>query len=87
VLALAYGAAADVVSQHATQLAGKVVVDITNPVDFATFDDLAVSAGTSAAQLIAALVPSARPQGLQHQLRRARDRHDRRRHHDRSRRR
>jgi predicted dinucleotide-binding enzyme len=60
VLALPYGAAADVVGRYATQLAGKVVVDITNPVDFATFDDLAVPAGTSAAQQIAALVPRAR---------------------------
>ena len=59
VLALPYGAVADVVGQYATQLAGKVVVDITNPLDFTTFDDLAVAAGTSAAQQIAALVPEA----------------------------
>ena len=59
VLALPYGAVADVVGQYATQLDGKVVVDITNPLDFATFDDLAVAAGTSAAQQIAALVPGA----------------------------
>jgi predicted dinucleotide-binding enzyme len=60
VLALPYGAVADVVRQYASQLDGKVVVDITNPVDFATFDDLAVPAGSSAAQEIAALVPGAR---------------------------
>ncbi|CAN5405740.1 NADPH-dependent F420 reductase [soil metagenome] len=60
VLALPYGAVADVVSQYATQLDGKVVVDITNPLDFATFDDLAVAAVTSAAQQVAALVPGAR---------------------------
>src|SRR5450830_455446 len=59
VLALPYGAVADVVGQYATQLDGKVVVDITNPLDFATFDDIAVAAGTSAAQQIAALVPGA----------------------------
>ncbi|HEX5333710.1 MAG TPA: NADPH-dependent F420 reductase [Cellulomonas sp.] len=60
VLALPYGAVADVVGQYATQLDGKVVVDITNPLDFTTFDDLSVASGTSAAQQIAALVPGAR---------------------------
>jgi hypothetical protein len=60
VLALPYGAVADVVGQYASRLDGKVVVDITNPVDFATFDDLAVPAGSSAAEQIAALVPGAR---------------------------
>jgi predicted dinucleotide-binding enzyme len=60
VLALPYGAIADVVGHYAAQLDGKVVVDITNPVDFATFDDLAVPVGSSAAQGIAALIPGAR---------------------------
>src|SRR5256885_1914324 len=41
-------------------LAGKVVVDISNPVDFATFDSLVVPAGTSAAEQIAAAAPGAR---------------------------
>lgn len=48
VLALPYGAVVDVVRQYASQLDGKLVVDITNPVDFATFDDLAAPAGGSA---------------------------------------
>lgn len=60
VLALPYGAVAEVVEQYATELDGKVVVDITNPLDFTTFDDLAVPAGTSAAQELATLVPGAR---------------------------
>ncbi|WP_228313097.1 NADPH-dependent F420 reductase [Streptomyces fungicidicus] len=41
-------------------LAGKVVVDISNPVDFSTFDSLVVEPGTSAAEQIAAAAPGAR---------------------------
>ncbi|WP_448631547.1 NADPH-dependent F420 reductase [Cellulomonas soli] len=41
----------------ARELAGKVVVDITNPLDFATFDSLVVPAGSSAAAQIAAALP------------------------------
>jgi len=36
VLAVPYTAAASVVQQYGDQLAGKIVVDITNPVDFST---------------------------------------------------
>ena len=42
------------------RLAGKVVVDITNPVDFATFDRLVVPADGSATAEIAASLPSSR---------------------------
>jgi NADPH-dependent F420 reductase len=57
VLAVPYGAAADVVSAHGDRLRGKVVVDITNPVDWATFDGLVTPADSSAAEEIAKLVP------------------------------
>jgi NADPH-dependent F420 reductase len=57
VLALPYPAVADVLAQRGEQLAGKVVVDITNPLDFATFDSLAVPADTSATAEIAAALP------------------------------
>src|SRR5215213_10286823 len=60
VLAVPYPAVADVLSQRGDQLAGKVVVDLTNPVDFATFDGLTVPADGSAAAEIAAAVPQAR---------------------------
>ncbi len=60
VLALPYGAVAGVLAQYAGQLDGKVLVDLTNPVDFSTFDSLVVPAGSSAAAQIAALVPTAR---------------------------
>jgi predicted dinucleotide-binding enzyme len=57
VLAVPYGSVADVIAQRGDQLAGKIVVDITNPVDFATFDGLTVPAGSSAAAEIAAKLP------------------------------
>lgn len=57
VLALPYAAVSDVLSQYAGALEGKVVVDITNPVDFATFDSLVVPAGSSAAAVIAEALP------------------------------
>jgi predicted dinucleotide-binding enzyme len=57
VLAVPYGSVADVIARRGAQLAGKVVVDITNPVDFATFDGLTVPADSSAAAEIAAKLP------------------------------
>ncbi|MFI6564082.1 NADPH-dependent F420 reductase [Streptomyces sp. NPDC050534] len=60
VLALPYPAGCDVAAAWADALAGKVVVDISNPVDFTTFDSLTVPPGTSAAEQIAAAAPEAR---------------------------
>ena len=60
VLAVPYGAVADIIATRGDQLAGKVVVDITNPVDFATFDRLVVPADGSATAEIAASLPSSR---------------------------
>ncbi|MGP3966538.1 NADPH-dependent F420 reductase [Streptomyces sp. 6N223] len=54
VLAVPYPAGRDVVAEYGTALTGSVLVDISNPVDFNTLDGLAVPAGTSAAELIAA---------------------------------
>ncbi|UFS58531.1 NADPH-dependent F420 reductase [Subtercola endophyticus] len=58
ILALPYGAVGDVLSTYAGQLDGKTVVDLTNPLDFETFDALVVPVGGSAAAEIAALVPA-----------------------------
>jgi predicted dinucleotide-binding enzyme len=55
VLALPYDAAKEVVARYGAALAGKTVIDITNPIDFTTFDSLVVAPGTSAAEEIAAL--------------------------------
>lgn len=59
ILALPYPAVAEVLAAYSGQLDGKVLVDLTNPLDFATFDDLVVPADGSAAAEIAAQVPGA----------------------------
>jgi predicted dinucleotide-binding enzyme len=60
VLALPYGAVAEVLDLYADRLDGKVLVDITHPLDVATFDALVVPAGSSAAAEIQQRVPGAR---------------------------
>jgi 8-hydroxy-5-deazaflavin:NADPH oxidoreductase len=60
VLAVPYPAVADVIAQRGQSLAGKIVVDITNPLDFETFDSLVVPADSSAAAQIAAALPQSR---------------------------
>ena len=57
VLAVPYPAAAEVIAEHGDELRGKVVVDITNPVDWATFEGLVTPADSSAAEEIAKLLP------------------------------
>jgi NADPH-dependent F420 reductase len=57
VLAVPYPAVAAVIATRGDQLAGKVVVDITNPLDFSTFDSLVVPADSSAAAEIARALP------------------------------
>ena len=42
ILAVPYPAVDDIISRYGDQLAGKTVVDITNPVDFSTFNSLVV---------------------------------------------
>ena len=59
VLAVWYPALDDVLSRYGDQLDGKVIVDITNPIDVDAFEPLALEAG-SAAQEIAAKAPGAR---------------------------
>lgn len=60
VLAVPYAAVADIIAKRGEQLAGKVVVDITNPLDFETFDSLVVPADGSAAAQIAAALPDSK---------------------------
>lgn len=60
ILAVPYPAVAEIVGAYAEQLAGKTIVDITNPLNFETFDSLTVPVGSSAAAEIQAKVPSAR---------------------------
>jgi predicted dinucleotide-binding enzyme len=58
ILAVLYASAAPVVSQYGDALAGKVIVDISNPADPAGFTGLLTSAGRSAAQEIAQAAPA-----------------------------
>jgi 8-hydroxy-5-deazaflavin:NADPH oxidoreductase len=58
-LSVPYSAAADVIRQYQAQLAGKVVVDLTNPLN-ATYDGLVTPADSSAAEELAKLAPGAR---------------------------
>lgn len=60
VLAVPYPVVSEVLAQRSDQLAGKVVVDITNPLNFETFDSLTVPADSSATAEIAAALPDSR---------------------------
>ncbi len=59
VLALAFDAARDFAAANAGRLAGKVVVDITNPLN-ATYDGLVTQPGKSAGEELAALLPNSK---------------------------
>ena len=59
VLAVPYAAVPELLALYEGQLDGKVLVDLTNPVDFATFDSLVVPVGSSATAEIAQSVPGA----------------------------
>jgi len=60
VLAVPYPAVNDIVAAYGSQWDGKIVVDITNPLNFETFDSLVVPVGSSAAAEIQAKIPQAR---------------------------
>ena len=60
VLALYYGPEQEAVEQYRNELAGKVVVEISNPVDPETFDRLITPPDSSAAEEIAKMLPEAR---------------------------
>ena len=60
VLAVPYPALAQVLAERADQFAGKVVVDITNPLNFETFDSLVVPADGSAATELAEKLPESK---------------------------
>ncbi len=56
VLAIPYGAAGEVIERLDKQLDGKIIIDITNPLN-ATYSGLATAPGTSAAEEIAKKLP------------------------------
>lgn len=56
ILAVSYGVTFEIAKKLGSRLDGKVVVDITNPLN-ATFDDLATAPGSSSAEELARVVP------------------------------
>ena len=60
ILAVRYPAVAGILSERGNQLSGKIVVDITNPINFETFDSLTVPADGSATEEIAEALPTSR---------------------------
>mgnify|MGYP001042114072 CR=1 FL=1 len=58
VLAIPFGEIVNVAEQYGDAFSGKVVIDITNPIDFATFE-LIPPAGTAGAEEVANLMPEA----------------------------
>jgi NADP oxidoreductase coenzyme F420-dependent len=67
ILAVLFDSAVPIVSQYGDALAGKIIVDITNPFN-ATATGLAVPNDTSVAQMVAKAAPASGPchQGVQH---------------------
>jgi len=57
ILAVPYEAALEIAQSRGDELAGKIVVDITNPVDWASFDRLVTPPDSSAAEEIAKRLP------------------------------
>lgn len=60
ILAVPYSALDDVVEKFGKHLVGKTVVDIANPLNFDTFDELLVPTGSSSAEQLAAKLPDSK---------------------------
>lgn len=60
VMAVPYPALAALAKQYQAELTGKIVVDITNPLNFETWDELVVPADSSAAQQLQELLPESK---------------------------
>ncbi|MGR4010853.1 NADPH-dependent F420 reductase [Leucobacter sp. 1207-22] len=58
IFALPFVAYPSVLETYASRLDGKVIVDIANAIDFTTYDELKVPAGSSTALELAAMVPA-----------------------------
>lgn len=60
IMAVPYPALAALAKQYQTELKGKIVVDITNPLNFQTWDELVVPADSSAAQELQIALPDSK---------------------------
>ncbi len=57
IFAVPFASVDDIITKYTDQLADKIVIDITNPVDFSTMDDLLVPSDSSAGAIIAQKLP------------------------------
>ncbi len=57
VFALPYGEVPKAITEHKEAIAGRIVIDIANPVDWSTMETVVTPEGTSAAEETAQLVP------------------------------
>lgn len=60
ILAIPYAAHQQFVADHQAKLSDKIIIDISNPVNFQTLDTLVVPQGESAASLLQQALPSSR---------------------------
>lgn len=60
IMAVPYPALANIAQQYQQELSGKIVVDITNPLNFDTWDELVVPADSSAAQQLQSDLPNSK---------------------------
>jgi len=60
VLAVPYPAVAEIIAARNDELSGKIVIDITNPLNFETFDSLVVPPDSSSAAQVAVALPNSR---------------------------
>lgn len=60
IFAVPFPAVEAILDKYAGEFSGKVIVDISNPLNFETFDSLVVPADSSAAQVILDQVPEAK---------------------------
>jgi len=60
VLAVPYAAVDEIIATAGAELEGKSIVDITNPLNFETFDSLVVPVGSSAAAQIQSKLPASK---------------------------
>jgi predicted dinucleotide-binding enzyme len=58
VLAVPFGAYPSILDHYAERLSDKVVIDISNPIDFTTYDELKVPADSSSAAELARQLPA-----------------------------
>ena len=60
IMAVPFGALKSIASQYKDELKGKSVIDISNPLNFDTWDELVVPAVSSAAQLLQSWLPESK---------------------------